>query len=478
MHHPTISKTTDAARAGGPHTRGTTGAKRATSLVRLRRGSACGLLGGALLGLCSCVANVESSANTSPAYTGRSGGTSGDAGADAAAVGGPVTVGDSGQAQNAPSDGGDPIHGGDPSSADADVPLGGGGDPSARAVAAKLGRSHFLMGLGNDLNSDHDQDGAYTLGATLDLHYAYLVGLGGRGGWPDWNTGGQFVNILTDSAKRHGTVPMFTVYAMAASGENNVSVLTDEAYMAAYWTDMKLLFQRLGAFGDAAVVHLEPDFWAYVQHASQGDPSAVRVIVKKYASDCASQTDDLAGLGKCLLVLARKYAPKTLVGFHASSWADPDPSKVGAFLAKLGGGEADLVFMDMLDRDAGCFEAHTDPACQRGGTTGWYFDETNTLSPNFRETIASGKAVSDAVGRPLMWWQLPLGVPSNTPGGSAGRYRDNRVRYLFSHVAEFVAGGAVGAAFGTGAGNQTDITTDGGQFKRAVSAYYAAPYAL
>jgi hypothetical protein len=392
---------------------------------------------------------------------------------------GPVALADSGQVQTAPpSDGGEPPAGGDAASADAGLPLGGGGDPSARAVVGKLGRSHFLVGLGNDLNNDHDKDGAYTLGTTLDLHYAYLVGLGGRGGWPDWNPGGQFVNILSDSAKRHGTVPMFTTYAMAANGENNVAVLTDEAYMAAYWTDMKLLFQRLGAFGDPAVVHFEPDFWAYIQQASRGEPSTVRVIVKKYASDCASQTDDVAGLGKCLLVLARKYAPKTLVGFHASSWGDPDPSKVGAFLAKLGGSDADLVFMDMLDRDAGCFEARTDPVCQRGGTTGWYLDETNTLSPNFRELIASGKAVSDAVGRPLMWWQLPLGVPSTTPGGTAGRYRDNRVRYLFSHVAEFVAGGAVGAAFGTGAANQTDITTDGGQFKRAVTAYYAAPYAL
>ncbi|MEY4514313.1 MAG: hypothetical protein RLZZ450_6435 [Pseudomonadota bacterium] len=30
-------------------------------------------------------------------------------------------------------------------------------------------------------------------------------GLAGQGGWPDWNTNGTFVNILTDSAKRHGT---------------------------------------------------------------------------------------------------------------------------------------------------------------------------------------------------------------------------------------------------------------------------------
>jgi hypothetical protein len=49
---------------------------------------------------------------------------------------------------------------------------------------------------------------------------------------------------------------------------------------------------------------------------------------------------------------------------------------------------------------------------------------------------------------------------------------------LFSHVDEFIAAGGVGAVFGTGAGNQTDITTDGDQFKRAVTKYYQAPTAL
>src|SRR5690606_34113305 len=109
------------------------------------------------------------------------------------------------------------------------------GPKSARQVAERLGRDHFLIGLGNDLEADHNQDGAYTLGATLDLHYAYLVGLPGQGGWPDWNPNGEFVNVLADTADAHGVVPMYTLYAMAASGENNMAALTDSAYMEAYW---------------------------------------------------------------------------------------------------------------------------------------------------------------------------------------------------------------------------------------------------
>lgn len=358
---------------------------------------------------------------------------------------------------------------------------GGGSMPitmsSARTVAQKLGRSHFLIGLGNDLADDHNQDGAYTLGVTMDLHYAYLVGLQGMGGWTDWNPNGTFVNVLTDSAHAHGTVPMFTLYSMAAWGESNTAVLTNDAYMKPYWDGAKLLFERLGVFGEPSVVHFEPDFWAYVQRESGGDPTSLAVHVTTLAPDCVGLPDNLVGMGQCLVVLARKYAPKALVGFHASLWADPNPTKVGEFLARIGGDASDLVFIDMLDRDAGCFEARVDPNCQRNDGV-VYLDETNQTSPNFKEQLDAAKAISSAIDKPLLWWQLPLGVPSNTPGGTSGHYRDNRVSYLFSHIDEFIAAGGVGAAFGTGAANQTDITTDGGQFRRAVTTYYAAPTQL
>jgi hypothetical protein len=77
-----------------------------------------------------------------------------------------------------------------------------------------------------------------------------------------------------------------------------------------------------------------------------------------------------------------------------------------------------------------------------------------------------------------LWWQVPFGVPSDTPGGTAGCYRDNRVRYIFNHVDEFIAAGGAGAFFGVGAANQTYITTDGGQFKNAITRYFAAPVAI
>jgi hypothetical protein len=347
---------------------------------------------------------------------------------------------------------------------------------SAAEVATKLGRpTNFLIGMGNDLSSDYDWNasGVHTLPVTLDLHYAYLVGLQGEGGWPDWNTDGWFPVLIAQADDSHGVVPMFSMWAMTAWGENNLAVLTDAGFMGPYWDGVKLLFQRLGTdFGKPAVVHIEPDFWAYAQQGSGGDPTSLAVTLH---AECSSLPADLTGMGRCWVQLARTYAPDVVLGFHASEWASGSAAETGAFLTQIGAAQADVVVVETLDRDAGCFEAQA-PECQRGGT--FYWDETNQTSPNFHEHLSWASGISSAVGKPLLWWQMPFGVPSDTPGGTPAHYRDNRVKYLFEHPQEFADAGGVGACFGVGASNQTYITTDGGQFSTAVTAYYQNPVPL
>ena len=352
---------------------------------------------------------------------------------------------------------------------------------TAAELAAMIGRPpNFLIGMGNDLANDHNQDGAFRLGTTLDLHYAYLSAYLNAdkswGSWKDWNAGGGFVNIITDTADAHGVVPMVSLYSMAAAGDGVLAGLGSDAFEKGYWGDVKLLFQRLGLFGKPALVHFEPDFWAYAEQQSHEDPTSIKVALRAAAPECAELSEDLVGMGYCIIKLARLYAPKALIGFHASQWANGDPNATAAFLKKVGADRTDVIFADLLDRDAGCFEAKVDPNCQRGGD--FYWDETNTKSPNFHEYLAWSKAISSGVGRPIVWWQIPFGVPSTTPGGTAGHYRDNRVQYIFSHIQEFVDAGGLGATFGTGAGNQTTPDSDGGQFKNAVTKYFQAPVPL
>jgi hypothetical protein len=403
-----------------------------------------------------------------PAGAGGGGAAAGAGGSLAMAGGSPGSGGSPGTggvaAGGTPGLGGSPGAGGEMA----------GGPTTARALAMKLGRpGNFLIGMGNDLANDHNQDGAYTLGVTLDLHDAYLVGLQGKGGWPDWNPGGSFVNILADTAAAHGVVPMFTLYAFAVGGENMSKDLVDTDYMQRWWAGARLLFERIAAFGKPAVVHLEPDFWAFMQQAAHGDATTFKALVKM-VPDCAELPDTLAGLGQCVVRLAHKVAPQVAVGFHASDWAGP-PEETVRFLNALGAMSSDFVGIGPLDRDAGCFEAHA-PECQRGGT--FYWDETNQTHPNFHDHLAFAKTISTGTGKPILWWQVPFGAPSDTPGGTPGHYRDNRVHYLFSHIDEFIAAGFVGAAFGVGAGNQTFPTSDGGQFKAAIGKYFAAPVPL
>src|SRR5580700_2831690 len=116
------------------------------------------------------------------------------------------------------SSGGGGSSGGGSSSSSGVTPSGEAGPSGPRnatlLATALRGKTNFLIGMGNDLANDHNMDGAYTLGTTLDLHYAYLVGLQGMGGWPDWNANGGFVDIMCGAAKAHGVTPMFTLYSM------------------------------------------------------------------------------------------------------------------------------------------------------------------------------------------------------------------------------------------------------------------------
>jgi hypothetical protein len=344
------------------------------------------------------------------------------------------------------------------------------GDSSAADIARKLGRdANFLIGMGNDLPQDYVWEKApvYGFGPTLDLHYVYLVK-----GWQDWNAGGTFASTIGGVDKGKGVTPMATYYGLAGQGENNFGTLTDEAYMNDYWTAAKLMMKHYAELDVPALVHLEPDFWAYAQRKSP-DPTTIPAHLPP---DCSNLPDNLTGMARCWFKLARDNAPKVIIGLHASEWGGDGGGAVGDYLNKLGAAESDIVVIDILDRDAGCFEDAKLPQCMRAGS--FYLDETNKTSPNYAERLQFAKDVNKATGKPILWWQLPFGVPSDTPGGTSGHFRDNKVHYLFSHVQEFVDAGGVGATFGTGAGDQSTVDTDGGQFKAAVNAYYKAPVAL
>jgi hypothetical protein len=112
--------------------------------------------------------------------------------------------------------------------------------------------------------------------------------------------------------------------------------------MAAYWAQVKLMYQKIGATGQPALVNLEPDFWGFAEgSAPGGDPAKLPARVST-VPECASQPNTAVGVVGCLLTLGRTYAPKARMGFPPSLWSG-NPNATGTFMAKLGADKADFI---------------------------------------------------------------------------------------------------------------------------------------
>lgn len=311
---------------------------------------------------------------------------------------------------------------------------------------------------------------------------------GGCGWWGCWQYDqvppGDYVRgfATTAAGETPPQIPMITYYQLLQSsgvGEGSAEVTqaaTNTTFMAKYFADWRFLLQQIGM--TQALLHIEPDFWGYAeQHA--GDPTTEMAAVQSAnATDCGSQPNTIAGMGKCMIAMVRKYAPKALVGLHASGWstnmdclANTNPSldvageakKTAAFLAAAGESDADFIVVETSDRDAGYYQT-------MGKNTFW--DATNATLPNFHQDFTWVKALTEALNKPALYWQTPLGNASQN--NTKNHYQDNRVDYFFAHMSEIAGAHAVGVAYGAGAADQTEPETDGNNFVNKTKAYFSA----
>ena len=88
--------------------------------------------------------------------------------------------------------------------------------------------------------------------APFGFRYQYLAGGVNTGqGWSTWNPDGTFVTLLRQESWAHRRIPVLTYYKLLQSsptggrrGATDLAHLADPALMAAYWNDVRLLFQR------------------------------------------------------------------------------------------------------------------------------------------------------------------------------------------------------------------------------------------
>lgn len=367
---------------------------------------------------------------------------------------------------------------------------------SGNTITDKLGKpDRVLIGLGtidesNGYAADLEAQGVpASIVHNPDIVDQYIVGFG-SGSWPYWNGNGDgsYVNIIAEDADAVGAVPMITLYQMAQNGDGNISWINQSSQMDTYWANVRLMFKRIAIFGKPTLVNLEPDFWGYVELKvlnSGNDPAALAASVNDQP-ECSSLPNTVTGLAACILAMGREYAPNALIGFQPSFFGE-DSQTLAAFMNKLGAQNADFTVAETYDRDAGCYEEallqptamtniNAASVCSGRGNGPFYYDESNKTSPNFSEEISNWSTYRNDLGGklPLIWWQTPLGVPSATPGGTDGHYRDNHVDYMLKNTAQYAGIGTFGIVFSGGASYQTSISTDGGEFATLFDQYLSA----
>jgi hypothetical protein len=360
------------------------------------------------------------------------------------------------------------------------------------SLLASLGKDHLMVG-----GSMEDTTASST---PIDVRYIYISGgLAGAtpcascmsgcsaswwGCWQDpAQPPGQYASGFVAKAigAKPVQIPMITYYEVlqasgASEGMGEVQATNDATFMSKYYNDWRFLLQQIGV--NAALLHIEPDFWGYAEQANADPSQTPSAVTSANMTDCGSMPNTIAGMGKCMIAMVRKYAPNAKVGLHASAWGtnmdvaeNTNPSldvageakKLATFLAACGEDGADFVVVEASDRDAGYYQSI-------GRNTFW--DDTNTTLPTFHQDLAWVTAVTEALGKPGLYWQIPFGnmsLPNVT-----NQWKDNRVDYFFAHMNEVAAAHTIGIAYGAGAGGQTTAETDNGNFVAKDKAYAAA----
>src|ERR1051325_10268012 len=195
---------------------------------------------------------------------------------------------------------------------------------SAAAAPAPLPATRLEFGLSN-------LDVSWMTSSEVPWRYRYQYLAGGintSGNWITWQDPslppGQFaVDFMNNSGSY---IPVFTYYELLQSlpsvggdeGTRDYNNLNNASTMNAYYVNFKLLTQKAGAYGKQVVVHVEPDFWGYMQHRAASAASITASARSSGFAEAAAFPHTLVGFASALKYLRDTYAPNALLAMHAS----------------------------------------------------------------------------------------------------------------------------------------------------------------
>jgi len=315
--------------------------------------------------------------------------------------------------------------------------------------------------------------------AGFGFRYQYLsAGVNTGNGWATWNPNGDFVTNYVQESVQYGMTPVFTYYQLRQSapnasqsdGDADYNNLQNTATMTAYFNDLKLFFQKTGAFPNTPVVlHMEPDLWAFLEQKS-GNDDASQVTAQVAGTglpELAGMPNTASGFAQAVIKLRDAYAPNVLVGYHVSTWgtgtdillAKPDNATVTrlanqatSFYSSLHA-NFDLAFAEFLDRDSAFYQ-------YQYGDNGshWFQPADYDRNVLFLSTFAS------AIEKRLVLWQVPYGnTKMDAENNTWDHYQSNQVETLLgdqtnSYLSQYINAGVIAILFGRGADGATDAS--------------------
>jgi hypothetical protein len=320
--------------------------------------------------------------------------------------------------------------------------------------------------------------------APFAFRYQYLAGGVNTGnGWANWNANGDFARFYIQDSMANGIIPVFTYYMLFQSlpgsgseSETNFTNLNTTSTMTAYYNDLKLFFQKAGAFpGQKVVFHVEPDLWGYLQQRATGDNATTvpAKVSETGLSELVGLPSNVSGFARAIVKLRDTYAPNVVLGYHISVWgtgndialSNPPDGTIDALAARAAAffnslaANLDIAFAEFSDRDSGFYQfVYGD-----GGAHWWDAED-------FRRNARFLKGVSTGINRRIVMWQIPLGnTKMRSMNNVWGHYQDNRPEWLLdeaprTHLAAYRDAGVVAFLFAGGASGTTcacDALNDG-----------------
>ena len=351
--------------------------------------------------------------------------------------------------------------------------------------------------------------------APIGIQYQYLAGGVNKFNWVDWNPGGSYVTQYIQDSINNQMMPAFTYYMIYQSntsggGEQGsvLANLNNTSLMADYYRNVKLFYERAGAFPTTKVLfHFEPDMWGYMQQKVGDDAAASPVKVAATGiSELQGLPDNAVGLAQALKKLRDTYAPNVLLGYHMSFWGtnvdpvynDPTSSEVVGLATRSANfykslkTAFDVTVAEFSDRDAAFHEIIY------GRRNAFY------TASDYDNHVLWLSTYGGLSGQRLVVWQIPFGnTKMRAMNNTWWHFQDNIVETLLddpgrTRLNEYLNAGVIAFLFGGGADGTTSIIDeardgvtnppaingnnidsysaddDGGFFRAKAKAYYAA----